>query len=90
MLLVRRDADARAARSARRGAYRHGTREGDPQDAETLTVLEVNTLPGMTATSLYPEAARAAGIDFPTLCDRLVRRAYARPVRATPAVLPMP
>jgi len=35
--------------------------------------LEVNTLPGMTATSLLPQAARAAGIDFPELCDRICR-----------------
>jgi D-alanine-D-alanine ligase len=35
-------------------------------------LLEVNTIPGMTSTSLLPEAAKAAGIDFPDLCDRLV------------------
>lgn len=35
-------------------------------------VLEVNTLPGMTATSLVPDAARAAGIDFPSLVEKLV------------------
>jgi D-alanine-D-alanine ligase len=35
--------------------------------------LEVNTLPGMTATSLLPQAARAAGISFPELCDRICR-----------------
>jgi D-alanine-D-alanine ligase len=34
-------------------------------------VLEVNTLPGMTETSLLPKAAAAAGIDFPQLCERL-------------------
>lgn len=33
--------------------------------------LEANTLPGMTATSLVPQAAAAAGIDFPTLCERI-------------------
>lgn len=38
-------------------------------------VLEVNTIPGMTATSLFPDAARAAGIEFPELIDRLVRLA---------------
>ncbi|MEO8294239.1 MAG: D-alanine--D-alanine ligase [Gemmatimonadota bacterium] len=37
--------------------------------------LEANTLPGMTATSLLPQAARAAGIDFPELCDRICRTA---------------
>ena len=34
--------------------------------------LEVNTLPGMTATSLVPQEAKAVGMDFPTLCDYLV------------------
>lgn len=35
--------------------------------------LEVNTLPGMTATSLVPKAARAAGIEFPQLLDKICR-----------------
>lgn len=38
-------------------------------------VLEVNTIPGMTPTSLLPEAAKAAGISFPQLLDRII--AYA-------------
>ena len=37
--------------------------------------LEANTLPGMTALSLVPQAAAAAGIDFPDLCERIVRLA---------------
>ncbi len=37
--------------------------------------LEANTLPGMTATSLLPQAAHAAGIDFPKLCERICRAA---------------
>ena len=40
--------------------------------------LEANTLPGMTQTSLIPQAAAAAGISFPELCDRIVRLAIAR------------
>ena len=40
--------------------------------------LEVNTLPGMTATSLMPQSARAAGIDFPSLCERICLAARAR------------
>jgi len=36
-------------------------------------ILEVNTIPGMTATSLFPDAARAAGIEFPDLVDNLVK-----------------
>ena len=35
-------------------------------------LLEVNTIPGMTSTSLLPDAARAAGIEFPELCRMLV------------------
>jgi len=35
--------------------------------------LEANTLPGMTATSLVPKAAKAAGIEFPELLERIVR-----------------
>ncbi len=41
-------------------------RDGAPQ------VLEVNTVPGMTSHSLVPMAARAAGIDFETLCWRIL------------------
>jgi D-alanine-D-alanine ligase len=40
-----------------------------------LTVLEVNTLPGMTSASLVPKAAHAAGIPFPDLLEHLVRSA---------------
>jgi D-alanine-D-alanine ligase len=36
-------------------------------------VLEVNTVPGFTDHSLLPKAAARQGIDFPTLCDRIVR-----------------
>lgn len=57
---------------------------------EGVTLLELNTLPGMTATSLYPEAAAASGIDFPALVSRLVDRAFARPRRRMPEALPMP
>lgn len=34
--------------------------------------LEINTLPGMTSTSLIPDAAKAAGISFEELCERIV------------------
>ncbi len=40
--------------------------------------LEVNTLPGMTATSLVPKAAKAAGIEFPELLERIARSALKR------------
>lgn len=48
---------------------------GDP------VVLEVNTLPGMTPTSLYPDAARAAGMSFEELVAYLVKRALTRACR---------
>ena len=44
-------------------------REGNPY------ILEINTLPGMTGTSLVPDAARAAGIKFPELLDFFVKMA---------------
>ncbi len=40
--------------------------------------LEVNTLPGMTATSLLPQSAAAVGISFPALCDQICRLAIER------------
>lgn len=53
-------------------------------------LLEVNTLPGMTPTSLYPDAARASGIEFDTLIAHLVQRALDRkPVYGTRS-LPAP
>ncbi len=49
-----------------------------------LLCLEVNTLPGMTATSLLPQSARAVGIEFAELCDRICRTALATPGREHP------
>ncbi|MCI2105907.1 MAG: D-alanine--D-alanine ligase [Intestinimonas sp.] len=34
--------------------------------------LEINTLPGMTPTSLVPQEAAAVGVDYPTLCERIL------------------
>ncbi|MBC8002754.1 MAG: D-alanine--D-alanine ligase [Opitutaceae bacterium] len=45
---------------------------GDP------VVLEVNTLPGMTETSLLPKAAAAAGLDYEQLCQRMIDLALSR------------
>ena len=41
-------------------------------------VLEVNTLPGMTETSLLPKAAAAAGLDYAELCQRMIDLALKR------------
>ena len=46
--------------------------------ADGLTLLEVNTLPGMTATSLVPQEAAAAGISFAQLLERLMDLGRAR------------
>lgn len=48
------------------------------EESGQLWVLETNTLPGMTATSLLPDAARVAGISFPELCTKLVEFAFER------------
>jgi hypothetical protein len=62
----------------------------------SLFCLEANTLPGMTQTSLIPQAAVAAGISFPELCERIAVLAVgsdapvmreAAPRRRTPARL---
>ncbi len=53
---------------------------GDP------IVLEVNTLPGMTETSLLPKAAAAAGLGYPELCERMVELALKRAAEILSAV----
>ncbi len=63
---------------------------GDVGAPDAVTLLEVNTIPGMTATSLFPEAARARGITFPVLCDMLVRSAHERGPTRRNTALPLP
>jgi D-alanine-D-alanine ligase len=48
-----------------------------PEQGEPI-ILEVNTMPGMTPTSLYPDAAQAAGLSFEVLVAHLVERALSR------------
>ncbi|HIU23864.1 MAG TPA: D-alanine--D-alanine ligase [Candidatus Coprovicinus avistercoris] len=48
------------------------TADGEP------VILETNTIPGMTETSLLPDSARHAGIEFPELCRRLIELAFER------------
>jgi D-alanine-D-alanine ligase len=43
-----------------------------PGRAERFVVLEVNTLPGMTPLSLFPEIAKGTGLDFPHLVERIL------------------
>ena len=46
-------------------------------DDDGIRLLEVNALPGMTPTSLYPDGARAAGLAFPQLLEVLIKSAVA-------------
>ncbi len=59
-----------------RGASRADLRYDEDQGR--LILLEVNTQPGMTATSLLPEQAAYEGMDFPALCAWMVERAVCR------------
>lgn len=43
-----------------------------PHDGSKPVILEVNTLPGMTPTSLYPDAAREIGLTYPDMIERLM------------------
>ncbi|HET6924510.1 MAG TPA: D-alanine--D-alanine ligase [Candidatus Saccharimonadales bacterium] len=43
--------------------------------SDRLYILETNTIPGMTAQSLFPKMAASAGLDMPSLCRRLVEMA---------------
>lgn len=63
---------------------------GDGANLERVTVLEVNTIPGFTGTSLLPEAAAVSGLGFEALCDRLVRKALARGATQTNRPLAFP
>lgn len=47
------------------------------KDKNRIVVLEANTIPGLTSTSLLPKAAAAAGIDFSQMCLRLLESALA-------------
>jgi D-alanine-D-alanine ligase len=49
---------------------------------DRLTVLEANTIPGLTETSLLPQAAEAAGIAFEDLIARVLELAVGRPLTA--------
>jgi D-alanine-D-alanine ligase len=44
-------------------------------EGENEYVLEVNTLPGMTPTSLLPKIAASAGIDYGSLCEAILKSA---------------
>ncbi|MBP9181825.1 MAG: D-alanine--D-alanine ligase [Fuscovulum sp.] len=58
-----------------RGLSRTDIRWDESRGVAGLVLLETNTQPGMTPTSLAPEQAALCGIPFPQLCDWLVRDA---------------
>jgi D-alanine-D-alanine ligase len=58
-----------------RGLSRTDFRWDETRGADGLVLLETNTQPGMTPTSLAPEQASACGISFPDLCRWLVEDA---------------
>jgi D-alanine-D-alanine ligase len=75
-----REALARTALAAHRALGCEDLSRVDLRVGETGSplVLEVNTIPGMTARSLLPKAAAAAGIEFGRLCERICEHALAR------------
>ncbi len=69
----------RTARSGCRGAtrcdFRYDDTAGEPG---RLVLLEINTQPGLTPTSLLPEQAAHLGMSFPQLCAWMVENAACR------------
>jgi D-alanine-D-alanine ligase len=65
-------AQAATVEVCRAGGCRHISRVDFMVDDRGPWMLEVNTMPGMTDTSLVPKAAAHAGMPFPLLCRRLV------------------
>ena len=66
---------ALGCRGATRTDFRYDDTKGEPG---RLVLLEVNTQPGMTPTSLLPEQAAFCGMDFPALCAWMVEAAACR------------
>ena len=58
-----------------RGVTRVDFRWNDKECASGLIILEINTQPGMTATSLVPEQANSCGVSFQELCKWIVEDA---------------
>ncbi len=67
--------DALGCRGATRADFRYDDTAGEPG---RLVLLEVNTQPGLTPTSLLPEQAAHLGISFPALCAWMVEHAACR------------
>ncbi|MBS1704959.1 MAG: D-alanine--D-alanine ligase [Armatimonadetes bacterium] len=69
-----------ALRSHRALGCSGATRTDMIVDGDRITILEVNTLPGMTTTSLLPNSARTAGISYDDLCEWILKDALSRNV----------
>jgi D-alanine-D-alanine ligase len=72
MQVALRAHQALGCRGVTRADFRYDDTTGEPG---RLYILEVNTQPGMTRTSLVPEQAAHTGIPFPELCAWMVREA---------------
>jgi D-alanine-D-alanine ligase len=58
-------------------------------EGETVYLSEINTIPGFTEISLFPQMCAAGGLPMPALCDRIVRLAVERAAaRTTPRLAP--
>ena len=66
---------ALGCRGASRADFRYDDTAGEPG---RLVLLEINTQPGLTPTSLLPEQAAHCGVDFPALCAWMVEHAACR------------
>ena len=66
---------ALGCRGASRADFRYDDTVGEPG---RLVLLEVNTQPGLTPTSLLPEQAAHCGMDFASLCAWMVEHAACR------------
>jgi D-alanine-D-alanine ligase len=78
---VRQKAQAYAVAAHRSLQLRGYSRTDMILSGDELYLLETNTIPGMTPTSLLPQAAAEAGIPFAALLDRLIGLALEKPIR---------
>lgn len=78
---VRQKAQAYAVAAHRTLQLRGYSRTDMILSGDELYLLETNTIPGMTPTSLLPQAAAEAGIPFAALLDRLIGLALEKPTR---------
>ena len=76
---IKRKAQEYALRAHRIMQLRGYSRTDMILSGDELYLLETNTIPGMTPTSLLPQAAAEAGLSFSALLDRLIELALEKP-----------